>query len=300
MKTTFRLPALALAVTFAAATPIAAFAQAAPAPAAAPAAASAPPATAAAPAASLVVSVSASTQPRHYTKITERAVLDDWLRKLTAAPLASFDTETDSLDYMRARIVGLSFAVTPGEAAYVPLGHDYAGAPEQLNLEEVLSACKPWLEDATKPKLGHHLKYDTHVLANYKIAIAGQRYDSMLESYVLNSVANRHDMDSAAERYLGLKTISYEEVAGKGAKQIGFNQVDVDRATEYAAEDADVTLQLHRALWPQIAALPKLAALYETIEQPLVPVLYRMERTGVLVDRELLRVQSGQLSQRML
>jgi len=252
------------------------------------------------PAASLVVSVSAPSQPRHYTKISERAVLDEWLRKLAAAPLASFDTETDSLDYMRARIVGVSFAVAPGEAAYVPLGHDYAGAPAQLNLEEVLSALKPWLEDATKAKLGHHLKYDAHVLANYKIAIAGQRYDSMLESYVLNSVANRHDMDSAAERYLGLKTISYEEVAGKGAKQIGFNQVDVDRATEYAAEDADVTLQLHRALWPQIAALPKLAALYETIEQPLVPVLYRMERTGVLVDRELLRVQSGQLAQRML
>jgi DNA polymerase-1 len=248
----------------------------------------------------LVVSVSASTQPRHYTKITDRAVLDVWLRKLAAAPLASFDTETDSLNYMRARIVGLSFAVTPGEAAYVPLGHDYAGAPEQLHLDEVLSAVKPWLEDATMPKLGHHLKYDTHVLANYKIAIAGCRYDSMLESYVLNSVANRHDMDSAAERYLGLRTITYEEVAGKGAKQIGFNQVDVDRATEYAAEDADVTLQLHRALWPQIAALPRLAALYETIEQPLVPVLYRMERTGVLVDRELLRVQSGQLAERML
>jgi len=248
----------------------------------------------------LVVSVSAATQPRNYTKITDRAVLDEWLNRLAVAPLASFDTETDSLDYMRARIVGLSFAVTPGEAAYVPLGHDYAGAPDQLNLQEVLAACKPWLEDATRPKLGHHLKYDAHVLCNYGIAIAGQRYDSMLESYVLNSVANRHDMDSAADRYLGLKTITYEEVAGKGAKQITFNQVDVDRATEYAAEDADVTLQLHRALWPQIAALPKLASLYETIEQPLVPVLFRMERTGVLVDRELLRVQSGQLAKRML
>jgi DNA polymerase-1 len=180
------------------------------------------------------------------------------------------------------------------------LGHDYPGAPEQLNLQEVLAAFKPWLEDATRPKLGHHLKYDAHVLANYGITIAGQRYDSMLESYVLNSVANRHDMDSAAERYLGLKTITYEEVAGKGAKQITFNQVDVDRATEYSAEDADVTLQLHRALWPQIAALPRLASLYETIEQPLVPVLFRMERTGVLVDRELLRVQSGQLARRML
>jgi len=248
----------------------------------------------------VVVSVPASSQARRYTMITDPSVLADWLRKLATAPLASFDTETDSLNYMRARIVGLSFAVTPGEAAYVPLAHDYPGAPAQLNRDEVLSAFKPWLEDATMPKLGHHLKYDAHVLANYGIAIAGQRYDSMLESYVLNSVANRHDMDSAAERYLGLKTISYEEVAGKGAKQITFNQVDVDRATEYAAEDADVTLQLHRSLWPQIAALPKLAALYETIEQPLVAVLFRMERIGVLVDRELLRVQSGQLAKRML
>jgi len=244
--------------------------------------------------------VPASVHPRHYTKITDRSVLADWLRKLETAPLASFDTETDSLDYMRARIVGVSFAVTPGEAAYVPLGHDYAGAPEQLPLAEVLAALKPWLENATMTKLGHHLKYDAHVLANHGIDIAGQRYDSMLESYVLNSVANRHDMDSVAARYLGLKTITYEEVAGKGAKQITFNQVDIDRATEYSAEDADVTLQLHQTLWPQIAALPRLAALYETIEQPLVPVLYRMERTGVLVDRELLRVQSGQLAKRML
>jgi DNA polymerase-1 len=252
------------------------------------------------PAETSVVSVSASTQPRHYVKITDRAVLAEWLRKLAAAPLAAFDAETDSPNYMRARIVGLSFCVTPGEAGYVPLGHDYAGAPAQLNLDEVLSTLKPWLEDATMPKLGHHLKDDAHALANYGIAIAGQRYDSMLESYVLNSVANRHDMDSAVERYLGLKKISYEDLAGKGAKQLTFNQVDVDRAAEYSAEDADLTLQLHRALWPQIAALPKLAVLYETIEQPLVPVLFRMERTGVLVDRELLRTQSGQLALRMM
>jgi len=212
----------------------------------------------------------------------------------------SFDTETDSLNYMQARIVGLSFAVTPGEAAYVPLAHDYPGAPAQLDRGQVLAALKPWLENPGKFKLGHHLKYDTHVLANYGISIAGQRYDSMLESYVLNSVANRHDMDSAAARYLGIKTIHYEDVAGKGAKQITFDQVDVDRATEYSAEDADVTLQLHRALWPQIEALPKLAALYETIEQPLVLVLFRMERTGVLVDPALLKVQSAQLSARML
>jgi len=242
----------------------------------------------------------AAPQTRHYEKVTEFGVFDAWLAKLEAAPLVSFDTETDSLNYMQARIVGLSFAVTPGEAAYVPLAHDYPGAPAPLDRDQVLAALKPWLENPGKFKLGHHLKYDTHVLANYGISIAGQRYDSMLESYVLNSVANRHDMDSAAARYLGIKTIHYEDVAGKGAKQITFNQVDVDRATEYSAEDADVTLQLHRALWPQIEALPKLATLYETIEQPLVLVLFRMERTGVLIDPALLKVQSAQLSARML
>ena len=223
-----------------------------------------------------------------------------WLAKLAAAPLISFDTETDSLDYMQARIVGLSFAVAPGEAAYVPLGHDYAGAPQQLNRETVLAAFKPLLEDPARPKLGHHLKYDTHALANYGIALMGQRFDSMLESYVLNSVATRHDMDSTAEKYLGIKTIHFEDVAGKGAKQITFNQVDVDRAAEYSAEDADVTLRLHLTLWPQIEAIPALKAVYETIEQPLVPVLYRMERTGVLVDRELLKTQSSELAARML
>jgi len=237
---------------------------------------------------------------RRYEKILTREALDVWLAKLAAAPLISFDTETDSLDYMQARVVGVSFAVTPGEAAYVPLGHDYAGAPAQLDREAVLAALKPMLEDLTKAKLGHHLKFDTHILANYGIALNGQRFDSMLESYVLNSVATRHDMDSTVEKYLGIKTIHYEDVAGKGAKQIGFNQVDVDRATEYSAEDADVTLRLHHAIWPQIEALPTLKVLYETIEQPLVPVLYRMERTGVLVDRQLLKTQSSKLAARML
>jgi len=235
-----------------------------------------------------------------YHKILSQDALDAWLAKLAAAPLMSFDTETDSLDYMQARIVGLSFAVAPGEAAYVPLGHDYAGAPHQLDREKVLAAFKPLLEDATRPKLGHHLKNDAHSLANYGIALKGQRFDSMLESYVLNSVATRHDMDAAAAKYLGMQTILYEDVAGKGAKQITFNQVDVDRAAEYSAGDADVTLRLHLALWPQIEALPTLKAVYETIEQPLVPVLYRMERAGVLVDRELLRIQSSELAVRML
>jgi DNA polymerase I len=237
---------------------------------------------------------------RDYHKILSQDALDAWLAKLAAAPLMSFDTETDSLDYMQARIVGLSFAVTPGEAAYVPLGHDYPGAPQQLDREKVLAAFKPLLEDPTRVKLGHHLKYDAHVLANYGIALNGQQFDSMLESYVLNSVATRHDMDLTVEKYLGVKTIRYEDVAGKGAKQITFNQVEVDRAAEYAAEEADVTLQLHLALWPQIEAVPTLKAVYETIEQPLVPVLYRMERAGVLVDRELLRIQSSELAARML
>jgi DNA polymerase-1 len=240
------------------------------------------------------------SRPRNYEMVMTQEALAGWLERLAAAHLISFDTETDSLDYMQARIVGVSFAVTPGEAAYVPLGHDYAGAPQQLDRDAVLAALKPILEDVTKAKLGHHLKFDTHVLANYGIALNGQKYDSMLESYVFNSVATRHDMDSTAGRYLGVKTILFEDVAGKGVKQLTFNQVDVERAAQYSAEDADITLQLHHAIWPQIEALPTLRAVYETIEQPLVPVLYRMERTGVLVDRELLKKQSAELATRML
>jgi DNA polymerase I len=256
--------------------------------------------TAGAQAVAAIAVVETPAAARDYHKILSQDALDAWLARLAAAPLMSFDTETDSLDYMQARIVGLSFAVAPGEAAYVPLGHDYAGAPHQLDREKVLAAFKPLLEDPTRPKLGHHLKLDTHSLANYGIALEGQRFDSMLESYVLNSVATRHDMGSSAEKYLGMKTIRYEDVAGKGAKQITFNQVDVDRAAEYSAEDTDLTLRLHLTLWPQIEAQPTLKAVYETIEQPLVPVLYRMERTGVLVDRELLRIQSSELAARML
>jgi DNA polymerase-1 len=238
---------------------------------------------------------------REYEKVTTHEALDAWLAKLAAAPLISFDTVTDTLDYLRARIVGVSFAVSAGEAAYVPLSHDYPGAPAQLDADGVLAALKPLLEDEAKPKLGHHLKFDRHILANYGITLAGHRYDSMLESYVLNSVfVAKHDMDSTAEKYLGIKTIKYEDICGKGAKQIAFNQVDIDRATEYAAEISDVTLQLHQVLWPQLEALPRLKNLYESIEQPLIPVLYCMERTGVLVDRELLRKQSTELAGRML
>jgi DNA polymerase-1 len=257
--------------------------------------------TAGAPAAVAAVAVVDNpAAARDYHKILSQDALDAWLAKLAAAPLMSIDTETDSPDYMQARIVGLSFAVTPGEAAYLPLGHDYPGAPHQLDRAKVLAAFKPLLEDASRPKLGHHLKYDAHVLANYGIALNGQQFDSMLESYVLNSVATRHDMDLTVEKYLGIKTIRYEDVAGKGAKQITFNQVELDRAAGYAAELSDVTLQLHLALWPQIEAVPTLKTVYETIEQPLVPVLYRMERAGVLVDRELLRIQSSELAARML
>ncbi len=251
-------------------------------------------------AAAVAVVEPAAAAPRDYRTILSQDALTEWLAKLAAAPLISFDTETDSLDYMQAQIVGLSFAVAPGEAAYLPLGHDYPGAPPQLDRGAVLAAFKPLLEDPSRPKLGHHLKYDTHILANYGIALQGQRFDSMLESYVLNSVATRHDMDSAAQKYLGIQTIHFEDVAGKGAKQITFNQVAVERAAEYSAEDADVTLRLHQALWPQIEALPALKSVYESIEQPLVPVLYRMERSGVLVDRELLRIQSSELAARML
>ncbi len=238
--------------------------------------------------------------PREYETVTDRASLARWLDTLAAAELFAFDTETTSLDYMQAEIVGVSFCVEPGRAAYVPLGHDYAGAPEQLPRAEVLAALKPLLENPARGKLGHHLKYDAHVLANHGIALEGMRYDTMLESYVWNSVATRHDMDSVARRYLGLETISYEDVAGKGAKQIPFSQVPVERAAEYAAEDADVTLRLHRTLWPAIEREPLLKRLYERFEQPLVPVLQRMEHTGVLIDRGMLRAQSGELARRAL
>ena len=242
----------------------------------------------------------AAPPPRHYDTVLTSEALEQWLEKLRAADLMAFDTETTSLDYMQARIVGVSFSVEPGEAAYVPLAHDYAGAPAQLDLATTLAALQPLLEDASRAKLGHHLKYDAHVLANHGIALDGMRYDSMLESYVWDSVATRHDMDSAARKYLGIGTIHYEDVAGKGAKAIPFSQVPIERAAQYSAEDADVTLQLHRALWPKIAGIPALERLYEQIEQPLVPVLLRMERHGVLIDRERLQAQSGELAARLL
>jgi len=259
-----------------------------------------PPAPRATPATpGLASATEAGAAARDYQKILSQQSLDEWLSKLAAAPLMSLDIETDRVDYMQARIVGLSFAVEPGAAAYVPLGHDYAGAPHQLDRDKALAALKPLLENPLARKLGHRLKTDAHLLARHGIVLAGQQFDSTLESYVLNSVATRHDLDSDAERYLSLTPARYEDLVGKGAKQIPFNQADVDRAAAYAAERADVTLRLHLALWPQIEAKPALKAVYETIEQPLAPVLYRMEQTGVLVDRDLLKTQSAELAARM-
>jgi DNA polymerase-1 len=186
-----------------------------------------------------------------------------------------------------------------GDAAYLPLAHRYVGAPDQLERTDTLAALKPWLENPAAHKVGHHLKYDAHVLANHGIRLAGMRYDTMLESYVLDSTATRHDLDSVAKKYLGVDTIHFEDVAGKGAKQITFDQVSVEQASEYAAEDADITLRLHRQLWPRLAAVPGLVELYEYIEQPLVPVLTRMEETGVLVDTRLLRTMSGEFAEKM-
>ncbi len=237
--------------------------------------------------------------PRAYETIVTEEALQRWLDLLAAAPLAALDTETTCLNYNEARIVGLSFCIEPGKAAYLPLAHRYPGAPDQLDLDRTLARLKPWLEDATRGKVGHHLKYDAHVLRNHGIVLAGFVHDTMIESYVLNSVATRHDMDSLAKHYLGIDTIKYEAVAGKGAKQICFDQVPVETAATYAAEDADVTMRLHQALWPQLAALPRLKTLYEDLEHPLATILLQMEHRGVLLDAALLRQQSIELGARI-
>ena len=235
-----------------------------------------------------------------YELVLNQTRFAEWLARLQGAPLVAFDCETTSLDPMRAEIVGVSFAVEPGRGAYVPLAHEYAGAPVQLGRDYVLAALKPLLEDETKDKVGQHLKYDMNVLSGYGIEVRGVRFDSMLESYVWNSSGNRHDMDGLAKKYLGLDTLRYEDVTGKGARQIAFAQVDVERATEYAGEDADITLRLHRVLWPKLESEPKLRSVFEAIEMPLVPVLARMEQTGVLIDMAKLKVQSQELGRRML
>jgi DNA polymerase I len=234
-----------------------------------------------------------------YDIVTEQASFDAWLKILTAAELFAFDTETTSLNYMEARIVGVSFAVEPGVAAYVPLAHDYLGAPPQLSREVVLNALKPLLEDACRAKVGQNLKYDASVLANHGITLRGIRFDTMLESYVLDSTATRHDMDSLALKYLGHKTIHFEDIAGKGVKQLTFNQIKVEEAGPYAAEDADVTLRLHQTLWPQLQEQGRLQDVLTNIEIPLVPVLSRIERQGVLISSELLTRHSAELGKRL-
>ena len=234
-----------------------------------------------------------------YETVLDEAVLDAWIDRLGASAEIAFDTETTSLDYMQAELVGVSFSVEPGQAAYVPFGHDYPGAPEQLAREVVLEKLCPILESERPAKIGQNLKYDMSVLARAGITLAGAAFDTMLESYVLDSTATRHDMDSLALKYLGHRTIHYEDVAGKGAKQLSFNEVPVETAAPYAAEDADVTLRLHRALRPRLEAHASLATLCDTIEIPLVPVLSRMERNGVRIDVARLKAQSAELAQRM-
>ena len=234
-----------------------------------------------------------------YESILTESDLDAWIDKLRSNGQFSFDTETTSLDYMQAEIVGISFSIEPGKAAYVPVAHDYPDAPTQLNREQVLSKFKPLLESSDLGKIGQNLKYDLNVLLNHGIHLQGIRHDTMLESYVFDSTATRHDMDSLAKHYLQYETISYEDVAGKGAKQIGFDQVAIEPATQYAAEDADITLRLHDRIWPRLKGMPSLSSVYETLEIPLIPILAQMERTGVLIDPWLLQQQSGFLQEKM-
>ncbi len=241
----------------------------------------------------------AAPPEKRYSVITEQPALDTWLERLQAAELFAFDTETTSLRYMDAEIVGVSFAVEPGEAAYVPLAHDYMGAPDQLDREAVLAQLKPLLEDPEQKKVGQNLKYDMNVLANHGIELRGIAEDTMLESYVYNSVATRHDMDSLAREYLGEQTITYESIAGKGAKQLSFNQIELEKAGPYAAEDADITLRLHQTLRPRLKETGRLDAVYREIELPLVPVLSRMEQRGTLISAGTLRRHSQELAERM-
>jgi DNA polymerase-1 len=257
------------------------------------------PAGAAESAASAVPVPEAQPLERHYETLTTWEALEHWLGLLRQAELFSLDIETTSPDYMRAEIVGVAVSLEATRAAYVPLAHAYPGAPDQLPRAAVLARLKPILEDPAIGKLGHDLKYVAHVLAHSGIRLEGMRFDSMLESYVWNSVATNHERDADAQRYLGVRTLGYTELTGRGAKQICFDQVPIERASEYAAECADITLRLHRALWSQLEGIPPLATLYREIEQPLVPVLLAMEQHGVLVDREQLRLQSRAFSRQL-
>ncbi len=243
--------------------------------------------------------VAIGSTAHRYEIVREWAELERWLDRLRAAELFALDLEATGPDYMRAQIVGVALCVEPGAAAYIPLHHDYPGAPAQLDRERVLGALRPMLEDPERAKLGQQLKHCAHLLANHGIGLAGMRYDPMLESYVLNSVATRHDLESTAARYLGLSALTLEEVAGRGAKQLPFNQVPVERAAEYSAGNADLAVRLHGSLWRELQSVPRLASLYAEFEQPLVPVLVRMERRGVLIDGARLRAQSGEITVRL-
>ncbi|MGO1232585.1 MAG: DNA polymerase I [Marinobacter sp.] len=241
-----------------------------------------------------------ATRPeKRYSVITDQTEFDQWLERLKNAALFAFDTETTSLRYMDAEVVGVSFAIEPGEAAYVPLAHDYMGAPDQLDRDTVLAQLKPLLESPKHKKVGQNLKYDKNVLANHGINLEGIAEDTMLESYVYNSVGTRHDMDSLARAYLDEQTITYESIAGKGAKQLTFNQIDLEKAGPYAAEDADITLRLHHALSPKLIETGKLESVYRDIDLPLVPVLSRMEQRGTLISASTLRQHSQELAERM-
>ncbi|MEJ8569532.1 DNA polymerase I [Elongatibacter sediminis] len=238
----------------------------------------------------------ADSVPADYTTVFDEKSLDELVQRLESADLIAFDTETTSLNPMRAELVGLSFSIEPGQAWYIPVAHEYAGAPEQLDRDWVLERLKPVLENESSAKVGQHIKYDMNVLSNYGIEVSGVAFDTMLESYVFNSTGSRHDMDSLALKYLGRQTVHYEDIAGKGAKQILFSEVPVDDASHYAAEDADITLQLHQHLWPKLQAEPSLAKVLTDIEVPLIPVLARMEQRGVLLDGERLAEQSRELA----
>ena len=235
----------------------------------------------------------------YYQTILNNEQWQIWLSKLQNSELFSIDTETTGLNYMQAELVGISFAVTAGEAAYLPLTHDYLDAPEQLDLKQILAEIKPLLEDENKAKVGQNLKFDASIFARYGITLRGIAFDTMLESYALNSVGGRHDMDSLALRYLNHKTTHFEDIAGKGAKQLTFNQIALEQAAPYASEDADITLRLHQTLWPEIEKQAKLLKLFQQIELPLVSILSKMERRGVKIDSQLLARQSQSLGKRM-
>ena len=235
----------------------------------------------------------------NYQTILSNEQLDQWISDMKTATLVALDTETTSLDYIEAKLVGLSFCITPGIAAYLPLAHDYVGVPEQLPFKETLQKLKPFLQDPTILKVGQNLKYDRSVLLNHDIKLKGIVHDTMLESYVLDSVSNRHDMDTLSEKHLNIKPIKFEDIAGKGKKQLTFNQIELQQAAPYAAEDADITLRLHNFLWPQLKPRNKMAKLYQQIEIPMLKVLSNIERNGVLVDAEMLAKQSVELTTRM-